>query len=351
MRIVLDAMGSDHCPVPDVAGAVQAARLTGETIILVGDEPAIRLELAKHKVSGLSIEVVHAPQIVTMADKPSQVTHLKPDSSMAVGLRLVLDGKAEAFVTAGNTGAALALATLGTLKRIPGVKRPALSTLVKLGDKSMIWLDLGANADARPEWIAQFALMGSLYAEHVLGHAQPRVGILSNGEEEGKGSALIKAAALLIPATGVNFIGNVEPHGMMAGSVEVVVCDGFVMNIALKSMEAVAEKLFGLIIDYIKSTPNLLVKFGALLMRPALRAAYHQVDPNEVGGAPLLGINGVVIIGHGRSNAKGIKNAILQAQRAVNGNVVAAIQAGFQHETAADPTDIAGTPIAAPTSH
>src|SRR5262245_25379142 len=247
MRIVVDAMGSDACPVPDVDGAVQAARESGELIILVGDKSAVERELAKHNTAGLSLEIVHASQAVDMHDKPSQVGRTKKDSSMMVGLNMVRDGTADAFVTAGNTGAALALATLHTLRRIRGVKRPALTSLIRIQDKTIVLTDLGANADARPEWLVQFGLMASIYTECVLGQKNPRVALLSNGEEEGKGNELVKETAQLFPRSGLNFIGNVEPKEMLAGAADVIVADGFVGNIALKSMEAVGDTLFRLL--------------------------------------------------------------------------------------------------------
>jgi len=338
MRIVLDAMGSDNCPIPDVEGAVLAARESGDTIVLVGDESAVRAELAKHATAGLPLEVVHAPQAITMHDKPSQVSRTKKDSSMAIGMGLVRDGKADAFVTVGNTGAALALATLSVLHRIPGVKRPALTSLITLGGKTVILLDLGANADSRPEWLMQFGMMGSLYVERVLGIPSPRVALLSNGEEEGKGSELVRAAAVLLADSGLNFVGNVEPKEMIAGAADVIVADGFVGNIALKSMEALGDALFRLMRDEFKGRP--LVSIGALLVRPALRAVYRQVDPFETGGAPLLGVNGVVVVGHGRTNAKGVKNAIGQAHKAVQGGIIEALQTGMARYKEADAADI-----------
>lgn len=328
MRIAVDAMGSDTFPKPDVAGAVLAARECTDTIILVGDEARIRAELAANAAGALPIEVVHASSAVDMHDKPSQVTRAKRDSSMAVAMGLVRDAKADAFVTAGNTGAALAFATLGVLRRIPGVRRPAVASLIRLGDRTIILTDLGANADARPEWLFQFGVMASTYAEKVFGRPNPKVALLSNGEEEGKGNQLVKASAALFEASSLNFIGNVEPKEMLAGAADVIVADGFVGNIALKSMEAVGDTLFRLIRERI-TAGGLLVKLGAALARPALREVYRQVDPFETGGAPLLGVNGVVIIGHGRTNAKGIKNAIRQARAAVEGNVVVAIREGI----------------------
>jgi glycerol-3-phosphate acyltransferase PlsX len=246
---------------------------------------------------------------------------------MAMGLNLVKDGKADAFVSAGNTGAVLAFATLHTLRRIKGVKRPALTSLIQVMDKTVIFTDLGANADARADWLVQFAIMGSLYAERAMGTKQPRVAVLSNGEEEGKGNALVKETAALLAATNLNFIGNVEPKEMLSGAADVVVTDGFVGNIAVKSMEAVGDVLFTLIRQEV--TKTFLTKVAAALLRPALRNVYRQVDPFEIGGAPLLGVNGVVIVAHGRTNAKGIKNAIGQARKAVQGGVIEAIREGM----------------------
>ena len=324
MRIVLDAMGSDNCPVPDVEGAVQAARESGETIIIVGDKPSIERELAKYDISGLQIEIVHASQAVTMHDKPSQVAKAKPDSSMTVGMTLVRDGKADAFVSAGNTGAVLAIATLQTLRRIPGVKRPALTSLINVREKTIVLTDLGASPDARPEWLLQFGIMAGIYAEQVIGQKNPRIAVLSNGEEEGKGNQVVRETSELFAKSGLNFVGNIEPKEMLAGHADVIVADGFVGNIALKSMEALGDALFDLIRQEITNAGP-LAKVGAALVRPALRRVYRQVDPFETGGAPLLGVNGVVIIGHGRTNAKGIKNAIFQARKAIQGNLIPAI--------------------------
>ncbi len=329
MRIVVDAMGSDAYPVPDVAGAVIAAREYADVeIILVGDQTIVQTELAKHQTSGLKISIVHASEIITMDDKPGAVGKAKPNSSMHVGMNLVRDGQADAFVTAGNTGAALTIATLNTLRRIPGVKRPALSAMFRLRETPVILLDAGANADSKPDWLAQFALMGHVFAQHSLNLARPRVGILSNGEEEGKGSELVRAAADLIAAMPmINFVGNVEPKDMLRGGVDVVVADGFVGNITIKSLEAATSEMGKFLRDEIMRTTR--TKLGGLLARPAFKRMYEQVDPAEVGGAPLLGVNGVVIIGHGRSNEKAIKNAINQARKAVSGEIIAAIRAGL----------------------
>ena len=329
MRIALDAMGSDTFPVPDVAGAILAAQEWKEdTIYLVGDEKIIKQELAKYDSSGLKIEVVHAGDVITMQDKPTQVGKSKPNSSMHVGMNLVKDGKADAFVTAGNTGAALSIATLFTLKRIHGVKRPALTAIVPLGNVSPILLDVGANADSKPEWLVQFALMGKLYAQHSVKISDPRVGLLSNGEEEGKGTICINEASAILRDMPIRFIGNIEPKDILKGEADVVVMDGFVGNIFIKSMEAATRMMAASLREEIMRTT--ITKIGGALARPAFRRVQKMIDPFEIGGAPLLGVNGVVIIGHGRSNDRAIKNAIGQARKAVAGKVIESIEAGLK---------------------
>lgn len=328
MKIAVDAMGSDRNPVPDVEGAVWAARELDVSIVLVGDEQRVREELGRHDTEGLSVEVVHAPEAVTMTDKPGVVGRAKPRSSMHIGMELVKEGQADAFVTAGNTGAALAIALLHTLKRIPGIDRPALSAILRVGgSRPVILLDIGANADCKPEWLAQFAMMGSIYAHHALGLTSPRVGLVSNGEEAGKGSMLVQEAAELLRDDGVNFIGNVEPKEVLGGSVDVAVSDGFTGNIMIKSMEALGATLFDLLRQELYA--DWRSKLAGLLGKPAFRRVYRQMDPFEVGGAPLLGVDGVVIIGHGRSDARAVKNAIRQARDAVAGGIVQAIRQGL----------------------
>jgi len=329
MRIVVDAMGSDHYPGPDVEGAVLAAREFGETIVLVGDQQRVWAELARYDTSGLPIEVVHAVGRVTMDDKPSVVGRAKPDSSMHVGMRLVAAGEADAFITAGNTGAALSIATLYTLGRIEGVHRPALGTILQLAGRSMILLDIGANTDTRAEWLAQYGVMGSVYAARALGLPNPRVALVSNGEEAGKGTKLVQEAAELLAKIGVNFTGNAEPKEVLGGAVDVAVMDGFTGNVMIKTMETTAELIFRMVRQELVADTR--SKLGGLLAKPAFRRVYRQIDPFEIGGAPLLGVNGVVIIGHGRSNAYAIKNAIRQARDAVRGEIVDAIRAGLAH--------------------
>ena len=327
MKIVLDAMGSDSNPGPDVEGAVLAAREYGDTIVLVGDQARVKAELAKHDTSGLSIEIVHTAQAVTMEDKPGVVGRTKPESSMHVGMQLVKDGQGDAFVTVGNTGAALAIATLHTFRRIPGVHRPAVSAVLRYGGRLLTLVDVGANADCKPEWVAQFGVMGSLYAECALGVKRPVVGLLSNGEEAGKGTVLVQEAAELLRTSGVNFIGNVEPKEILGGDVDVAVMDGFSGNVLIKTMEAFGSTMFDLIRQELMADTR--SKIAGLMAKPAFRRVYHQIDPFEIGGAPLLGVNGVVIIGHGRSNGLAVKNAIRQARGAVLGHVVDAIREGL----------------------
>lgn len=326
VKIVLDAMGSDNCPVPDVEGAVLAAREWGDEIIIVGREEAIRQELAKHDTAGLPLEIVHAAEVIEMEDEPAWAARFKSNSSMHVGMNLVRDGRADAYVTAGNTGGVLAVATLHSLRRIRGVKRPAMTVIVPLPAGRVVTLDIGANADCRPEYLLQFAMMGSIYAEAVLACENPRVALLSNGEEPGKGSDLVKKAYKLLERSDLDFVGNVEPKEVMACEADVVVTDGFSGNVFIKSLEATAKMLTELIRDEIKAAP--LTAVGGLLAKPAFRRVGRRVDPFEVGGGPLLGVDGVVIVAHGRSNARALKNAIGQARKAVRGGVVEAIREG-----------------------
>ena len=329
MRIVLDAMGSDDRPIPDVEGAVLAAREYGETIILTGDENIIRTELKKYDTASLKIEVHPANEQVLMTDKPSLVMKSKPQSSMHVGMNLVRDGKADAFVTMGNTGAAHAIATLSTLRRIPGVKRPALTAIYPIRGHETILLDIGANADSKVEWLEQFAVMGSIYAAKAFSRTNPRVATLSNGEEEGKGNQLIKEVQERLQAMDmINYVGHIEPKDMLKGTADVIVMDGFVGNIFIKSVEAAFSYLTDILREEIRG--DLLSTMGGLLARPAFRRARNLIDPRDVGGAPLLGVNGVVIIGHGGSDSFMVKNAVKQAIRAVKGNIVEEIKKGLE---------------------
>lgn len=293
---------------------------------MVGQVESIEAALGAFDTRGLGLEVVHAGEVIEMDDEPAWAAREKRQSSMHVGMGLVRDGEADAYVSAGNTGGILAVATLHTLKRIPGVKRPALAAILPVPAGQFITLDIGANADCKPEYLVQFALMGSVYAKGVLGRPQPRVALLSNGEERGKGNQLVKDTTKLLADSGLSFVGNVEPKEAIACQADVVVHDGFAGNIFIKTIEATASMLTTLIRDEIKSGP--VTAAGGLLARPAFGRVTRRVDPFEVGGGPLLGVNGVVIVAHGRSNARAIKNAVGQARRAVNGRVVEATRNG-----------------------
>lgn len=325
MRIVVDAMGSDAHPQPDVEGAVQAAREFGDEIIIVGDEALIRGELEKHDVSGLKVQVKHASEAISMTDSPSEASRQKKDSSLHVGLNLVRDGEAEAFVSAGNTGAILAVAMLHTVRRIRGIKRPALGVMFPIAGRPML-IDNGANADVRPEQLLQFAQMGSLYVERVRSIERPRIALISNGEEEGKGNQLIKETMPLLADSGLNYVGNVEPKEFVRGEADVGVTDGFTGNIIMKTAEAIAAYMSDMIRDELVASP--ISAIGGLLARSAFTRVRRRLNPDEVGGAPLLGVNGVVIVAHGRSNAYAIKQAVGQARSAVEHDVVAAIRDG-----------------------
>jgi phosphate acyltransferase len=327
MRIVVDAMGTDARPVNDVEGGMMAAREFKDTIIFVGDKSRIEAELTKYDSHGLTIEVVHAEEEIIMADKPSVVMKTKPQSSMHVGMNLVKDGKADAFVSAGNTGAMHAIGTLSTLRRIAGVKRPALTAIYPVNGKNVILLDVGANADSKVDWLEQFALMGSVYAKTALGIANPRVATLNNGAEDEKGNQLTKEAHDLISKLPINYIGHIEPKEMTRNFADVIVMDGFVGNIFIKTFEAAVAYFTEMIRQELNS--DLRAKAGGLLARPAFRRVRSNIDPREVGGVPLLGLNGLVIKAHGGSDAYSIRSAILQARRAVLGNTIEEIRKGL----------------------
>jgi len=322
-------MGSDDHPAPDVAGAVMAARKFGDTLILVGDQARIEAELAAHDTAGLALEIVHAAEAIGMKDSPSAAARDKRDSSMHVGMRLVREGAADGFVSAGNTGAILAVATLRQtgFGRIPGILRPAMGVVFPIDTKPML-IDNGANADAKPEYLLQFGLMGSIYMERMHHIARPRVALISNGEEEGKGNQLIKETIPLMEASGLNYVGNIEPKEFVRGAADVAVVDGFTGNVMMKTAEAVAAYLTDTIRKYIMA--GTLTKIGGALVRPAFKRVRDEFNPDEVGGAPLLGVNGVVIIAHGRSNAYAIQQAIGQARRVVERGIVAAIADGVK---------------------
>jgi glycerol-3-phosphate acyltransferase PlsX len=313
VRIALDAMGGDRAPSDPVAGAVQAARELGISIALVGPRDIVATELARHKPGDLPIEVVDAPDVIDMAEHPVQAVRSRPNASMNVAVRLVKDKAADGFVTAGNTGAAMVAALFG-LGRLPGVERPALATIFPTQKGHCLILDVGANADCRPEHLQQFAIMGDQYSRLVLGVEKPRVALLSNGEEESKGNKLVQESHPLLREASVNFAGNVEGKDVPSGLADVVVCDGFVGNVLVKLAEGIGEFTFALLREEIGR--NLVGVVGALLLRPALRRIKRRVDYQEYGGAPLLGVRGVVIVAHGRSGPRAIRNAIRVANQA-----------------------------------
>jgi glycerol-3-phosphate acyltransferase PlsX len=326
MRIVLDAMGGDHAPEVVVEGGVMAAREYNIEVVLVGPQEVVDAELAKHDTAGLSLPVVHASQVIEMTDEPSMAARKKKDSSMVVGMNLVKNGEADAFTTAGNSGGALA-AALFRLGRIKGIKRPALSTVFPTQKGLCFISDVGANTDCRPVYLLQFGIMASAYAERVLGIPNPRVGIVSTGEEEGKGNILVKEAFKLLKKSDLNFIGNLEGKDIPAGLADVVVTDGFSGNVVIKLSEGVAALLMQVMEEEIKKRP--MAVLGALLAKGALREVKSRLDYSDYGGAPLLGVDGVVIVGHGRSNAKAIKNMVRVGKEAVEKGMLEALREGI----------------------
>lgn len=332
VRIALDAMGGDYAPGEIVLGAVQAARELGLGVLLVGPEQVVRAELAKHDTVGLDLEVVNADEVIGMDEHPAEAVRIKRRNTMTVALEQVRDGRAVAAVSAGNSGAMLA-AALFTLRRIPGIDRPALAGVFPAaGGRRTMVLDIGANTDSRPVYLVQFALMGSLYMERVFGVPRPRVGLLANGEEATKGDRLVQEAHPLLQAmadpAGLNFIGNVEGRDINAGTVDVVVCDGFVGNVVLKLSEGLSRTLLDIIRAAITANP--ITAVGGLLARPAFDRVRRELDPDEYGGVPLLGVNGVAIVSHGRSKAKAIKSALRVARQAAESRVPERIAEGMQ---------------------
>jgi glycerol-3-phosphate acyltransferase PlsX len=321
VTIALDAMGGDHFPKSEVEGAVQAAQTLGVRILLVGKEPVVRKELERFPDwEKLPIEIRHASEQITMEDSAGRALRTKKDSSIRVASRLVRDGEAQALVSAGNTGAVMATAKMvqGTL---PGVDRPALaSAFPTRNGASAVMLDVGANVDCTPRMLVQFAIMGDAYARVIFKIASPRVGLLSIGEEAHKGNALTHEAYPLIEnLPHVNFIGNVEGGDLYTGSVDVIVCDGFVGNVALKASEGLVDALFHLLKESL--TASLVRKAGTFLARGALRDLKKRVDYAEYGGVPLLGVKGLCVICHGKSKPKAIRNALRLAKEFSEGRI------------------------------
>jgi phosphate acyltransferase len=342
--IALDAMGSDRAPKPEIEGAIHAARSYGVRVLLVGPEATIKAELDRHpSAARLPLEIVHASEVISMEDKAVQAVRAKRDSSMRVGLRLVREGKAAGFVTAGNTGAAMATAKM-VLGALPGLDRPALAAVFPTAPgTAAILLDVGANVDCKPHNLEQFAVMGEIYFRSMFGRStfgrsmfgrsmfgeerRPRVGLLSIGEEEGKGNELTRESFQLLKQLPLNFIGNVEGRDLFNGKVDVIVADGFVGNVALKISEGVANLVRTVLKESLRAT--ITAQVGYMLSRSAFSDFKKRIDHTEYGGAPLLGVKGVCIITHGSSNANAIKNAVRVAAEFSERHINQSIEQGL----------------------
>jgi glycerol-3-phosphate acyltransferase PlsX len=337
MRIAVDAMGGDLAPRAAVQGALLAALEEDVSILLVGDREIVEDEIEKLGGSPESVEVVHAPETVGM-DEPATAVRRKRRSSLAVCAELVRDGRAAAMVTAGNSGAAMVAAKL-LIGAVPGVDRPALAAVFPNRRGRTVVLDVGANVDSRAEHLRQFAVMGHYYAREVIGTSRPRIGLLSIGEEHVKGNDLVRDAHAALAATGLNFVGNVEGGDVFSGTVDVVVCDGFVGNVLLKSTEGMAELVVGMVREELLR--NSRTRFGGWLARPAFANFARRTDYAEYGAVPLLGVAGGCFIGHGRSNARAVRNAVRRAVEFGRADVAARIRAKLAELAAA------GGPLAA----
>ncbi|WP_263411118.1 phosphate acyltransferase PlsX [Terriglobus tenax] len=327
--IVLDAMGSDKAPEPEIRGAILACRHLPVRVHLVGPEDVLRPALKQHlRGERLPIEIVHASEWISMEDKAAQAVRSKRDSSMRVGLKMVREGRAAGFFTAGNTGAAMATAKM-VLGSLEGVDRPALATILptQTGLPCLL-LDVGANVDSTPRNLLDFAVMGKVYSEQVLKTKNPEVGLLSIGEEDSKGNALTRETLPLLRELGLNFIGNVEGRDLYNGRADVVVCDGFVGNVALKTSEGLAKLVSSSLKTSLKSTVT--AKVGALLSRKAFHSFRRKLDYSEYGGAPLLGVRGVCAIGHGSSNERAIMNGIRVTAEFAQADVNAQIEVALR---------------------
>jgi glycerol-3-phosphate acyltransferase PlsX len=319
LKIVVDAMGGDFAPVNEIEGSVQALREhDGIEVILVGKEAALRAELAKHQTGSLSISIVDAAEVITMEDSPTAALKQKRNSSLAIGMTLHKDGKAHAFVSAGNTGAVLSASTL-ILGRIKGVSRFMIGAFLPSENGVCLLVDAGTNVDCRPQHLFEFAVMGSIYATRIFKYESPAVGLLNVGEEESKGNEVVREAYKLLKGSPLNFQGNVEGRDILRGKVRVVVCDGFVGNAILKFGESVPSFLKAKLLAYADQS---LLRKGVLgLVRGALRTVFKEMDYEEYGGVPVLGVNGVSIIGHGKSTPKAIKNMILKAVEVASADI------------------------------
>ncbi|MBI5420381.1 MAG: phosphate acyltransferase PlsX [Deltaproteobacteria bacterium] len=310
MKIAVDAMGGDHAPREVILGAVQAAAEPDLSILLVGREELLRDELRSLGNAGDRVEVVHASEVVEMCEIPGVAIRKKKHSSIRVGLNLVAEGKVSSFVSAGNSGAVMTGA-LYVLRKVKGIDRPAITATIPTPAGPIVLIDAGANVGCKPAHLVQFGVMGDAYARKILGIPHPRVGLMSIGEEDSKGTDLTRETAGLFRRTGLHFVGNVEGRDFFVGKADVFVCDGFVGNVALKTMEGMASALGAFLKEEIRKSA--LAKVGALLAEGAIRRVKKRLDYTEYGGAPLLGVRGGVVICHGSSDAKAIKNAIRSA--------------------------------------
>ncbi len=321
--IVLDAMGGDHAPAEPVRGAVLAARELGIRVALVGRPEDVERELARHGPRPAGLEVVPAAEVIAMDEEPARAAFRKRDSSIAVGLRMLKEGRADAFVSAGNTGAVMAAAIM-QLNRIRGIERPTLVALMPVRGRLTVLLDVGANADAKPHYLLQWAQMAAAYLERVWKVERPRVGLLNIGEEETKGNALAQEAHRLLRESGLNFIGNVEGRDITRGLADVIVTDGFTGNVVIKTMEGMAELIQDLLREAIAS--RWYYKLGALLLLPAFNQLRRRMDYREYGAGPLLGVDGLVFVAHGRSDALAIRSALRVAREAVRSGMLDALR-------------------------
>ncbi|MCX5711833.1 MAG: phosphate acyltransferase PlsX [Candidatus Omnitrophica bacterium] len=314
MKIVVDAMGGDYAPEVVIKGAVAAINEYDVEVILVGDEPKVKALLKREKYDPAKITVVHAPEVIGMSEPAATSVRKKRNSSIVLGMNLVEEGKADAFFSAGNTGAVVCAATL-SLRMLPGVERPGIAIVIPSLTGFSLMIDVGANIDPKPAQLLHYGIMGAVYCKHILGKPNPTVGLLNIGEEETKGTEFMKETHELLAASQLNFTGNVEGKDLYSGKCDIIVSDGFVGNIALKVTESTADALKNFLKKNLKKSP--LAMLGLLFMWGTFNKLKKEMDYSEYGGAPLLGVNGVVIIGHGRSNVKAIKNAIRVAKEEV----------------------------------
>ncbi len=329
MLIALDAMGGDHAPAEIVAGALLASRELKIEVTLVGPKDVLEAELVRQSASPTSVPIVHASEAIGMDEPPAQAVRTKRDSSINVAMSMVKRGVAGGFVSAGNTGAVMASALM-TLGRIHGIERPALGMVTPFSRAGVLVLDVGANADVKPSYLVQFAQMGAVYAERVMGIAHPRVALLNIGSEEGKGSEFAQDVYERLKHAGVNFVGNIEGNVAHKGRADVIVTDGFTGNVAVKATEGVSEFIFQEL--RAAMTSKLKYKLAAMVLRPALLAMRDRVDPGSYGGAPLLGVNGFVFIAHGHSDARAIKNAIARAHDGATSGMTDHIRTALQRK-------------------